>query len=96
MQRISACIYLRSMDTRYQTLQTLYKLVKDTPKPTQYQCLPRQLILFLNFDWTTIYTHLGDLEKEGMVLISKADTIQFSITQKGIDKAYSIETIISN
>ena len=42
------------------------------------------------------YTHLRELEKEGMVIIGQADTIQFSITQKGIDKSYSIETIISN
>ena len=83
--------YLKIMETRYQTLQTLYTLVKDTPNPTQYQCLPRQLILFLTFDWGTIYSHLVVLEKEGLVQIVQADNIQFSITQKGIEKLGSFE-----
>ena len=91
MQRYSHSFYLNCMETRYQTLQTLHELVKDTPNPTQYQCLPRQLILFLTFDWATIYSHLVALEKEGLVKIGYADTIQFSITQEGIEKVGSFE-----
>ena len=79
------------METRYQTLQTLNTLVKDTPNPTQYQCLPRQLILYLIFDWATIYSHLVELEKEGLVKIVQVDNIQFSITQDGIEKVCSLE-----
>jgi len=80
------------MERRYQTLQTLYTLVKDMPNPTQYQCLPRQLILYLTFDWATIYSHLIELEKEGLVLIVQAVNIQFSITQNGIEKAGFLES----
>ncbi len=87
MQRNDTVVYLNSMETRYQTLATLYTLVKDTPQPTQYQCLPRQLILFLHFDWATIYGHLQVLEQEGLVKIEQADNIQFSITETGMMKA---------
>ncbi len=92
MQRICSVAYLTGMETRYQTLQTLYTLVKETPNPTQYQCLPRQLILFLHFDWATIYTHLRTLEGEGLVTISQADNIQFSITEAGMIKAGGLES----
>jgi hypothetical protein len=81
------------METRYQTLRTLATLVKDAPQPIQYQCLPRQLILLSPFDWATIYSHLLDLEIEGLVRIGKADNIQFSITEEGIAKALTFERV---
>ncbi|MDB5209555.1 MAG: hypothetical protein JWQ30_382 [Sediminibacterium sp.] len=80
------------MDDKYLVLQKLSELVQDTPQPTQYQCIPRQMILLMPlFDWATIYEHLSSLEEEGLVVLSKADNIQFSITQAGMDKAGSLE-----
>ena len=79
------------MEDRYQTLQQLSELVAQTPQPTQYQCLPRQLILLSTFDWAMIYEHLISLQDEGMVKIIQADNLQFSITQKGIDKVLSLK-----
>ena len=79
------------METRYETLQLLASIVKDIPQPTQYQCLPRQLILVSSYDWATIYSHLVLLEKEGLVEIVQADNVQFSITLAGIEKANSKE-----
>ena len=84
------------MENRFQTLQLLRLLVKDTPQPTNYQCLPRQLILLSSFDWATIYTHLLELEKEELVQIVQADNIQFSITQKGIERIVSLEEVKEN
>jgi predicted transcriptional regulator len=78
------------MDNRYQILVTLWSLVKEIPQPTQYQCQPRQLILLSAFDWATIYSHLLSLQNEGLVTIVQADTLQFSITQKGMDEAVSL------
>ena len=95
LQRNGTCRYLGSMEIRYKTLQTLASLVKEAPQPTQYQCLPRQLILLSSFDWATIYAHLVVLEKEGLVQIVQADKIQFSITQAGIEKATSKEIMHS-
>jgi len=79
------------MENQYQTLQQLSELVVNAPQPTQYQCLPRQLILVSGFDWATIYSHLMLLEEEGLVRIVQADNIQFSITQKGIEKALHMQ-----
>lgn len=83
------------MEARFETLRLLATLVSDAPQPTQYQCLPRQLILLSSYDWATIYSHLLELEKEKFVQIVQADNIQFSITQTGIEKAVSKEIINS-
>lgn len=85
MQRNPTCHYLGIMEIRFETLRILATLVSDAPQPTQYQCLPRQLILLSSYDWTTIYSHLLELEKEGFVQIGQADNIQFSITQAGME-----------
>ncbi|MES2002890.1 MAG: hypothetical protein V4450_00110 [Bacteroidota bacterium] len=75
------------MDNKYQILQTIASFVKDIPQPTQYQCLPRQLILLSSFDWGTIYSYLLVLEKEGLVRLTQADNIQISITERGLEKS---------
>lgn len=75
------------MDNQYQILATLWSLVKEIPQPTQYKCQPRQLILLSPFDWATIYSHLLSLQEEELVSIVQADTLQFSITEKGMAEA---------
>ena len=95
MQRKGTWTYLGCMENHYQTLRLLASIVSEIPQPTQYQCLPRQLILLSKFDWATIYTHLELLEKEGMVKISQADTILISITKMGLQKSTSLEMLIS-
>ncbi|MES2005893.1 MAG: hypothetical protein V4450_15350 [Bacteroidota bacterium] len=79
------------MDNKYQILQTIATLVKDIPQPTQYQCLPRQLILLSSLDWSGIYSHLLSLESEGLVQVVQADNVQYSITEKGLEKAALLE-----
>lgn len=78
------------MDKRYVTLQTLAGIVRETPHPTHYLCTPREMILHSVFDWELIRNHLGLLEQEEMVAISQADTLLFSITEKGYDKIQSM------
>lgn len=75
------------METKFRILVTLWTLVKEIPHPTQYQCLPRQLILLSSYDWATIYAELLSLQKDDLVTIVQADTLQFSITQKGMQEA---------
>lgn len=77
------------MDKRYVTLQTLAKIVSETPHPTQYLCTPREMILHSVFDWELINAHLTVLENEELVVKIQADTLQFYITQKGLDKIAS-------
>ena len=79
-------IYLRGMDNQYEVLQTLSSMVAEALQPTQYRCIPRELILRLPFDWAEIYTCLAALEKKGYVQIFQADGIRYSITQQGINK----------
>ena|ERR1700741_1670839 len=74
------------MDKRYVTLQTLANIVRDTPHPNQYLCTPREMILHSVFDWELIHTHLSLLATEGLVMILQADTLQFLITEEGLDK----------
>jgi hypothetical protein len=78
------------MDKQYEVLQTLSSMVAEAPQPTQYQCIPRELILRLPFDWADIYTSLVALEKGGYVQLYEADGVKYSITQKGIDKAWEL------
>lgn len=79
------------MDTRYITLATLAAIVQQKLHPTQYACTAREMILHSSFDWEHIHADLKQLDKEGMVVISPAETIQFFITQPGLDMANSLE-----
>ena len=76
--------YLRGMNNKYRVLQVLASMVQDAPQPTQYQCIPRELILRLPFDWAEIYSALVELEKEGLVKMFQVDGITFSITEEGM------------
>ena len=79
------------MDNRYVTLAVLAGIVQETSHSTQYACTPREMILHSTFDWDMIHKHLVSLTEEGLVLISPADTMQFSITSAGLDKVGSEE-----
>ncbi len=85
--------YLGSMDNRYITLAILAQIVLEMTQPTQYACTTREMILHSTFDWELIHKHLQSLAEEGMVVISHADTLQFSITQAGLDKIAELEQI---
>jgi len=76
---------------QYETLKTLSLIAEESPKPTQYQCTPREMILKSNADWDRISRDLFALQSESLVEITKADTIRFSITTKGIEKINSLE-----
>ena len=73
------------MDSRYTTLNTLAAIVQEKLHPTQYACTPREMILHSSFDWEQILEHLHELVKEELVIISPAETLQFFITQAGLD-----------
>ncbi len=91
MQHFYQLIYLVGMENQYFTLQTLAQIAQDEPNPTHYLCTPREMILHATFDWDLIYKHLLSLQEEAMVIIAQANTLQFSITQKGLDKIQILE-----
>ena len=87
----SQSLSLSFMLEQYETLKTLSLIAEGSPKPTQYQCTPRELILRSNADWEKINKDLQTLASEALVQIVRADTPLFSITSKGIDKMLSLE-----
>lgn len=77
--------YLRRMEHKDLVLYTLAQMVAESAQPSLYQFIPRELILRLPMDWSAIFSCLSALEEEGSVQIFHGDTIQFSITEKGIE-----------
>ena len=82
---------LRYMLTQYETLKTLAIIAEESPKPTRYQCTPREMILKSTSDWDKINRDLIALQSESLVQISQSATVSFSITTKGIDKIQLLE-----
>ena len=84
------------MLNQYKTLKILSVIAEGSPKPTQYHATPRELILQSTADWDTINTDLQQLAQESLVEISKADTLRYCITDKGIEKVRSLEGMPAN
>lgn len=79
------------MENRELVLHTLAQMVAESAQPTLYQFIPRELILRLPIEWSEIYNCLAELEEKGAVQIFHADTVKFSITEKGIGLAKSFD-----
>jgi predicted transcriptional regulator len=73
------------MAPQYQTLQTIYDIVKNDPQPTTYLCSTRDIILRQVAGWSSIEKHLELLEKEGLIVIKKLDRVVVCITSTGIE-----------
>ena len=74
------------MGTQYQTLMTIYSLVKDDPQPLTCLLNQRQIIVRQMLGWDVIQEHLQLLSEEGLISIKQLDTWAISITQEGINK----------
>jgi hypothetical protein len=77
---------------RYQTLQTIYDLVRNHDQPTLSAVNPREIILRLHFGWDVIVTHLYELKQEGLVEILQLNIAQISLTGKGLQLALAQTT----
>lgn len=73
------------MAPEYQTLQTIYNIVKNDPQPTTYLCSTRDIILRQVAGWSSIEKHLELLEKEKLIIIKKLDRVVVCITSHGIE-----------
>ena len=78
------------MEACYQTLTTIFEIVKSDAAPTTYLCTPHEIILRQTQDWGTIQKHLETLAKEQLVTIKQLDKMAISITTAGIAKAKSL------
>jgi hypothetical protein len=69
-----------------QVLHTIYNLAINDQQPLSYQCRPRELILRLLQDWTSIQNELNILQEENLITTKQSETLIINITQKGIDR----------
>ncbi len=78
------------MENEYQTLQTIFHIVKYDTHPETYLCSPREIILRQSQDWDTIQQHLQLLVNQELVVVKQLDKVAVCITHKGIEKAKSL------
>ncbi len=81
------------MENEYQTLQTIFDIVKHDAHPETYLCRPGEIILRQPHDWEIIQQHLQLLVSQELVIIKQLDKIAFCITHKGIEKAKSLQHV---
>jgi hypothetical protein len=74
------------MEPHYKTLQTIFNITKEDPRPTTYKCRPREIILRQFQDWSFIQQHLQQLEAENMIVTRQEETLVIFITVSGIEK----------
>src|SRR4051812_44299847 len=84
------------METRYETLSTIYDIVKSDPSPHTYLCSPHAIILRQTDNWDSIQKHLEALAAEQLITIKKLDKLLICITPAGIAKAKAIKNNFVN
>jgi hypothetical protein len=87
---IETLSWIQHMEKRYQTLITLYQIVKNDSQPEKYGCRPREIILRQLEDWGSIQDYLTQLNAEGLVIYEQQATLIIYITSAGIEKALSL------
>lgn len=80
------------MHGKYQTLQTIYELVRNDDQPVLSSVNPREIILRLSIGWDVIVTHLHELKQDGLVEILQLNIAQISLTGKGLAHAVALTT----
>jgi hypothetical protein len=81
------------MEQKYQTLQTIYELVKDDTQPHTYPCNPREIIVRQLFGWDAIKQHLDLLAIEELITVKQLGSVAICITQAGLDKIKSLLSV---
>lgn len=84
------------MEACYQTLSTIYDIVKSDTAPETYLCTPHQIILRQTIDWTIFQNHLNLLETEKLITVKQLDKMAICITAAGIAKAKSLRNNFVN
>ncbi len=71
------------MENRYQTLQTIYELVKNDAHPTSSVLYPNEIIVRQNFPWDEIVKYLDELKSENLINILQHSPAVIFITEQG-------------
>ena len=84
------------MEASYQTLLTIYEIVKSDPSPHTYLCTPQEIILRQTQDWSSIEKQLAFLAAENLVTIKHLDKMVVTINTAGIAKARALKNNFVN
>lgn len=71
------------MQNKYQTLQTIYELVKNDANPTSSVIYPNEIIVRQNFPWDESVKHLAELKSENLINILQHSPAVIFITEQG-------------
>ncbi len=71
------------MQSKYQTLQTIYELVKNDSHPTSRVVHPNEIIVRQNFPWDESVKHLEELRSERLINILLHSPAVIFITELG-------------
>ena len=80
------------MENKYQTLQTIYELVKNDAHPTSSVIYPNEIIVRQNFPWDESIKHLDELKSENLVDIFQHSPAVIFITDKGFEYILSVKS----
>ncbi|MCG2615538.1 hypothetical protein LZZ85_14655 [Terrimonas sp. NA20] len=75
---------------KYQTLRTIYELVRNDDQPILSNISPREIILRQHSGWDVIVTHLYELKQEGLLEILQLNIAQIYLTGKGLEHAMAM------
>jgi len=78
------------MQSKYQTLQTIYELVKNDIHPTSSVIYPNEIIVRQNFPWDESVKHLDELRSENLINILHHSPAVVLITELGFQYIHSI------
>ncbi len=69
---------------KYQTLQTIFELVKNDAHPTSKLLHPNEIIVRQNFPWDESIKHLDELRSENLIDILQHSPAVIFITELGL------------
>jgi predicted transcriptional regulator len=72
------------MENKWATLQAIYNIVKDNPRPATSLLPTNELILRQNLPWDEVVNHLKELQEEGYITMRQLSVAVISITDKGL------------
>ena len=84
------------MENKYQTLQTIFDLVKNDARPTKTVVYPNEIIVRQNFAWDDIVTHLNELKAAHLINILQHSPAVILITEEGIQHVLSLRSKSGN
>lgn len=84
------------MENKYQTLQTIYELVKNDAHPTSSVVHPNEIIVRQSFPWDESVKYLDELRSENLINILQHSPALIFITEKGFEYILSNKPKLKN